>query len=436
MILRYFVKSGKIGAHTIIISACTVAPTLQLYTEKEWKRMKNYRYLIIGGGMTADAAVKGIREIDPDGSIGLVSIESDPPYDRPPLSKKLWKGKPFEIVWRGTEKQQADLHLGKRIVSLDVDKQIARDEQGEEYHGDKILLATGGTPRHLPFGGDDIIYYRTLEDYRHLLRLTKEDHEYAIIGGGFIGAEVAAALSMNGKKVTMLFPEDGICTRIFPHDLSQFLNGYYQAKGVEVLPGESITGMTESGGRRALQTKSGREVPADVVIAGIGIILNLDLAKDAGLETGNGIIVNEQLLTSHPNIYAAGDVAEFYNPHLDKRIRLEHEDNANSMGRQAGRNMAGAGEPFHYLPYFYSDLFDLGYEAVGMLDSRMTTVTDWETPFQKGIIYYVDQERVRGVLLWNVWDKVPVARQLIARPGPFIVEPGVSGRPHAWYIPY
>ena len=130
--------------------------------------MNNYKYLIIGGGMTADSAVRGIREIDPQGSIGLVSSESDPPYDRPPLSKGLWKGKPFDSIWRNTRSRHATLHLGHEIVSLNADRLVATDDQDNEYHGEKILLATGGKPRRLPFGGEDILYFRNLESYRRL----------------------------------------------------------------------------------------------------------------------------------------------------------------------------------------------------------------------------------------------------------------------------
>jgi 3-phenylpropionate/trans-cinnamate dioxygenase ferredoxin reductase subunit len=398
--------------------------------------MNSYKYLIIGGGMTADAAVTGIREIDPDGSIGLISKESDPPYNRPPLSKGLWKGKPVDSIWRKTESKHATLHLGRSIVSLNADEQTAQDDQGNDFHAERILLATGGTPRRLPFGGDEILYYRTLEDYKHLVRMTEEGQNFAVIGGGFIGAEIAAALAMNGKKVTMLFPEDGIGARIYPHELSQFLNDFYRKKGIELMPGEQVTGLSFVGGRHMMKTLSGEEVVVEGVIAGIGIELNVELAKAAGLKVGNGISVDETLVTSHPNIYAAGDVAEFFNPALGKRLRLEHEDNANSMGRQAGRNMAGASEPYHHLPYFYSDLFELGYEAVGELDSRLTTAADWAEPFQKGIVYYFREGRVSGVLLWNVWDKVPRARELIAQPGPFSAEDLTTRKAPSWKIAY
>jgi NADPH-dependent 2,4-dienoyl-CoA reductase/sulfur reductase-like enzyme len=140
------------------------------------------------------------------------------------------------------------------------------------------------------------------------------------------------------------------------------------------------------------------------------------------LEVDNGIIVDEFLRTRHPDIHAAGDVAAFYNPVLGKRIRVEHEDNANPMGRLAGRNMAGKSEPYHHLPFFYSDMFDLGYEAVGEVDSRLETFADWKRPNEEGVVYYLKNDRVRGVLLWNVWKQVEAARQLIAEPGPFTIK--------------
>src|SRR5206468_1153756 len=162
-----------------------------------------------------------------------------------------------------------------------------------------------------------------------------------------------------------------------------------------------------------------REITVDNVVAGLGIQPNIDLAKSAGLKVTDGIVVDEFLRATHPDIYAAGDVAAFLNPALSKRIRVEHEDNANTMGRHAGRNMAGKSEPYNHLPFFYSDLFELGYEAVGELDARLETVADWKTPFREGVIYYLREGRVRGVLLWNVWGQVDAARQLIAEPGPF-----------------
>jgi NADPH-dependent 2,4-dienoyl-CoA reductase/sulfur reductase-like enzyme len=154
-------------------------------------------------------------------------------------------------------------------------------------------------------------------------------------------------------------------------------------------------------------------------VAGLGIEPNTPLARAAGLEVRDGIVVDEMLRAGHPDVYAAGDVAAFRNPALGERIRVEHEDNANTMGRAAGRNMAGASEPYHHLPFFYSDLFDLGYEAVGDLDARLETFADWKQPYREGVVYYLRHGRVRGALLWNTWDQVNPARRLIAEPGPF-----------------
>ena len=395
--------------------------------------MENYKYLIIGGGMSADAAVKGTREIDPQGSIGLFSLETDPPYKRPPLTKGLWKGKSFESIWLNTESHNVAIHLEQKIVFLEAGQLVARDDQGNEFQSEKVLLATGGRPRRLAFG-EDIIYYRKLPDYRRLAAMSASGQDFAVIGAGFIGPEIAAALAMVGKKVSMVFPGKGIGARIYPQALSQFLNDFFQKKGVEILAGEKVASLTSHGKQRILKTLGGCEVIAKGIVAGLGIELNLALANAAGLQVGNGISVDENLVTSHPNIYAAGDVAEFYNPALGKRLRLEREDNAKSMGRQAGRNMTGASEPFHYLPYFYSDLFELGYEAVGELDSQLETAADWAEPFQKGIIYYFREQRVCGVLLWNVWDKVPMARELIAQPGPFKPEDLKAKNSAGWKI--
>ena len=381
--------------------------------------MKHYQYLILGGGLTGDAAVRGIRELDAKGSIGMISMEPDPPYMRPSLSKGLWKGRPIEKIWRNTQNLGVELSLGRRVIQIDPQKKTILDEQGDETRYEKILLATGGSPVHLPFGGDNIIYYRNLQDYQHLRHLSEAGERFLVIGGGFIGSEIAAALTMNSKKVVMVFPGEAIGTKIYPRELAHFLNDYYRQKGVEVVAGDTAMSVEQNGKRFTVRTRQGRNFEVDGVVAGIGIRPNVELAQQAGLRVDNGIVVDENLQTSAADIYAAGDVANFFHFGLSKRVRVEHEDNAIQMGRQAGRNMTGADEPYHHIPMFYSDLFELGYEAVGELSSTMETMTDWQEPFKKGVIYYLEEGRVRGVLLWNVWDSVPAARALLAEPGSF-----------------
>lgn len=381
--------------------------------------MSHYKYLIIGTGMTADAAARAIRKQDSHGSIGLVGTELVPPYNRPPLTKDLWKGKDLESIWLKTDDLDVTFHLGRVIQSIDTANKSISDDAGQVYSFEKLLLATGGTPRRFHFGDDRIIYFRTVQDYQRLRALTERVERFAVIGGGFIGSELAAALTMNGKQVHMIFPEGTIGSRMFPPDLGLFLNQYYRGKGVELYPQETVTGIKEDGDALLLQLQNGSPLRVDAVVAGIGIDLNVDLAEAAGLLVSDGIVVDEFLCTSHPNIYAAGDVASFYNPVLGKRMRVEHEDNARTMGKFAGRNMAGGHTPYLHQPFFYSDLFDLGYEAVGEVDSRLQTFADWQDPYRKGVIYYLEDQRVRGVLLWNVAHQLDHARKLIAEAGPF-----------------
>jgi 3-phenylpropionate/trans-cinnamate dioxygenase ferredoxin reductase component len=389
--------------------------------------MEHFKYFIVGGGMTADAAVTGIRSIDATGSIALVSAETDKPYDRPPLSKALWNGKPVESIWRKTDEQNVALFLGRTITDIRPETRIAVDSEGLYYSWDKLLLATGGSPRRLPFGDDQIIYFRTLSDYRRLRSLAEKGERIAVIGGGFIGSEIAAALAKNGKKVTMIFPGPSIANQVLPKDLSKFVFSLYQQKGVQMVAGAKVDGLEQRGNELILRTNTKQEIAVDGVVAGIGIEPNVKLAEGAGLKIGNGIVVDELLRTRAPDIYAAGDVANFKSLALGKRLRVEHEDNANTMGRLAGRNMAGASEEYKHLPMFYSDLFELGYEAVGELDSRLDTFVDWKEPNREGVIYYLQDGCVRGVLLWNVWGQVDAGRALISEPGPFRPE-NLKGR--------
>jgi 3-phenylpropionate/trans-cinnamate dioxygenase ferredoxin reductase component len=390
---------------------------------------QHYKYLIIGGGMTGDAAVRGIREADKDGSIGLISDEANPPYNRPPLSKGLWDGRPIEKIWRNTHKLGVDLPLGCHATGVDPQAKQVTTAGGDTFTYDKLLLATGGTPRRLPCdpsGGSldgGVIYFRTVDDYRRLRELADRGGHFAVIGSGFIGSEIAAALTKLGCQVTMIFPDQTIGERAYPADLARFVTDYYRQKGVTLYPGELVQAVERRGPQSdtgyLLRLKSGQEISADAVVAGLGILPNVALAQEAGLRIENGIVVDESLRTSAADIYAAGDVASFYSSALNTWRRVEHEDNANTMGRMAG--LAMAGQPVHYdhLPFFYSDLFELGYEGVGELDARLEIVADWQQPMRQGVLYYLRDGRVRGVLQWGLGGGVEEARDLIAAPGPF-----------------
>jgi 3-phenylpropionate/trans-cinnamate dioxygenase ferredoxin reductase subunit len=237
-----------------------------------------------------------------------------------------------------------------------------------------------------------------------------------VIGGGFIGSEIAASLTANGCRVTMIFPEPGIASRVLPAELSAYVTEDYRRRGVELLTQETV----KAAGAGAVTTGSGRTFEADVVVAGLGIEPATDLAEAAGIEVDNGIVVDEfGRVAGREDVFAAGDVASFPVAALGRRFRVEHEDHAKSHGRAVGANMAGANVPYDHLPFFYSDMFDLGYEAVGEVDSRLETVENWQEQNRKGIVAYVDEaRRPRGLLFWNVWDHVACGRELIRASAP------------------
>lgn len=380
----------------------------------------SYSYIIIGAGLAGVSAVQGIRERDQRGSILLLGAEKELPYDRPPLSKQLWTGdKSVEQVFLHDRAFYAnngvELRLGVEITQLDASGHAICDHTGETYRYGRLLLATGGSPRRLTIPGGDlegISYYRTLGDYRHLRAAAVQGKSALVIGGGFIGSEMAAALRMNNLAVTMLFPSSWLVSRVFPEPLGRALTEHFRAKGVDVLADDVPVSIERAGNGYAAQTRAGRDIRADLIVVGIGITPNTSLAQAAGLSTDNGVLVNEFLQSSHPDIFAAGDLACLPEAGIGRR-RSEHWDNAQAQGKHAGRNMAGAHEPFTYMPFFFSDLFEFGYEAVGVIDSRLKTFADWQEKDKTGVIYYLDGDRLRGIMMCNVWDKVDAARALI-----------------------
>jgi NADPH-dependent 2,4-dienoyl-CoA reductase/sulfur reductase-like enzyme len=380
--------------------------------------LKNYKYIIIGGGMTGWAAIKGIKENDTEGSIAVFSMENEPPYARPPLSKGLWAGMDEKKIFRPMEDLDAVLYLGTTIEKINPDKKTITTSTGEVFVYQKLLLAVGGFARHMPNAPEGIIYFRTLDDYHKLKETTIHTDNFCIIGGGFIGSELAAALTKNNKKVTMIFPEKGISAAIFPDDLSQFLAKYYQDKGVNVLTNHMVDSIEKEGDKFTVKYHNNENAQAeegtfDAVIAGIGIIPNTSLAQASGIAVENGIIVDEYLQTNLPDIYAAGDVANFIHIPLNKRMRLEHANNANEMGLVAGRNMSGEKHIYDHFPYFFSDLFDLGYEAIGETNKNLEIFEDWIEPFKEGTIFYLQDDQIRGLIFWNLWDKREQGQELI-----------------------
>lgn len=399
--------------------------------------MEHYsEYLIIGSGLAGTSAIEGIRAVDTKGSIGMVGAERDLPYDRPPLSKKLWFGKKkIEDIYLHEEsfyrESGVDLFPGIHVAALNSAEKYVIDRAGRRYRFGKLLLATGGAPRILDIPGgnlEGIYYFRTLEDYRQLRQQAEEKRSAVVIGGGFIGSELAAALNVGKLEVTMIYPSGHMGDRVFPEDLGVSIEKTYENRNIRIMKKQRPVAIERNGPAFTVHTNTGRGVTSDLVLVGIGIRPAVGLAEQAGLSTGDGILVNEYLQTSNPDIYAAGDNARFPYRALNQQMRLEHWDNALNQGKQAGRNMAGAHEPFKYMPYFFSDLFEFGYEAVGEVNSQMEIVADWQKPYDTGVLYYTRAGVVRGMMMCNVWDKIEEARDRILRKARIGEERGPGAR--------
>lgn len=379
----------------------------------------SYDYVVVGAGMAGDAAAHGIREVDPDGTILVIGREPTAPVTRPALTKKLWTDPEFAFdqVWLPTaEETGAELLLGEAVVAVDTEARTVTTDADVTVGYGALLLATSGHPRRLPGVEDSgrVIYFRTVRDYERLRDLAGGGRHVVVVGGGYIGTELAAALVQNGTRVTLVFTQDVLTGSTFPAALARKVERRYADAGVTLLRGARVSS-TESGPDGVVVTlDDGRTLEADGVVVGAGLEIETDLARAAGLEVDDGVVVDDRLRTSDPHVWAAGDVAQYPDRLLGRR-RVEHVDNATTMGRQAGRNLAGADEPYDHTPFFYSDLFELGYEAVGRLDASLETVEDWHgDDLGAGVVYYLDGGRVAGVLLWDVWDATDRAREVIA----------------------
>lgn len=377
--------------------------------------MRNYKYLIIGGGMSGDMAVRGIREVDETGSIGMITTEPYGPYDRPPLSKGLWSGdQDLSDIDRETVDLGVDIFTNTEATALNRESRTVATATAGEFSYEKLLLAMGGTTRTLAQGADGIFYYRTREDFEALRAATETPKTIGVIGGGYIGSELAASLQTQGHSVQMIFPDATLLGRIFPKDIGNFLNEEFSRRGIEIFAEHFVDQVVKTAQGYQIRTTNGATFDVDVVVAGLGIIPNTQLAENAGLEVSNGIHVNEFLQTSDPNIYAAGDIANIYCEPLGVRRRVEHEQAANRSGKYAGLAMAGQAKSIAtFIPMFYSDAFDISWEGVGETSNDLDIVQNWEEPFKKGAIYFLRDGQDRGAIMWNTWGKLKGVRQLI-----------------------
>ena len=335
-------------------------------------------YLIIGGGLAGAMAAEAIRARGAGGRVVILTDDHERPYHRPPLSKEYLRGdqERKEVFVHAPEwhnEQGVELMMTTRATSLDPKLHRVTLEDGRTLEYKKLLLATGGTPRQLEIPGaklEGIHYLRWLDDSDAIRGAAAKAKHAAVIGGSFIGVEVAAALVTYKVDTTVIVKGKTIWDKFMPEDLAMFFQQTLADHGVKFLTeDEAVRILPQSGQMRAgmVATKKGHTVGGDLIVAGVGINLNRDLVDAAGLKTDKktqGVAVNEYLQTSDPDIYAAGDIAAFPDPVFGTR-RVEHWDTALSQGQTAGANMAGAHEPYDHVQYFFSDLFDLGIEVLG-----------------------------------------------------------------------
>ena len=339
------------------------------------------QYLLVGGGLASACAAASIREHDPEGSIAIVSGEAYLPYHRPPLSKGyLIEGdwEPADVYHEDEdwfEEQNVTIHSGVRATGLDLDGRIATLSSGETVDYEKLLLATGAELIRLDVSGSDLegLYYlRTIPDTEALIKASASGQRAVVVGGGFIGLELASAFQQRGLEVTLVYMEDRMWERMLSPEISGWLEDYYRSKGIALMGGSQVAEFRGAGKVDTVVLKSGEELAADMVALGIGVRPDLTLVKGTPLEGEDGIPVNEYLEADVKGVYAAGDIAWYQDSIFDKRRRVEHFETAKGQGEGevAGANMAGEGRPYREVPYFFSDLFDLEFEFVGDFDLR------------------------------------------------------------------
>jgi NADPH-dependent 2,4-dienoyl-CoA reductase/sulfur reductase-like enzyme len=379
------------------------------------------RYCIVGGGAAAAAAIEGIRAHDKTGDILMLSRENHRPYRRPLLTKELLLGTatldrlPLHPDEWYTE-QKVDVRLRHEVIEVDTESGRLWDERGETIEFGDLLLATGCRPRRLHAEGAEtssVRYFRDLEDYLDLeSRLDRVQH-ITMVGGGFTSIEMSAALRARGKEITLVVPDEYPLHRLLPRDLGGPLLDYLREMGVETVSGDTLVKIEEMNGLVHARTLLGNEIDTQLVLVDQGGEPLADLAEAAGIAIDDGIVVDEFGRSSSPHVWAAGDVAEYPCLALNVIMRVEGSDHAEQHGRAVGANMAGANEPYTHLPLKWFRVGDLQFEGVGELWARLATEIVWMQPGREGVVFYLRDDVIRGVLLINLPERLEWARGLI-----------------------
>jgi NADPH-dependent 2,4-dienoyl-CoA reductase/sulfur reductase-like enzyme len=376
--------------------------------------MTSSKYIVLGGGMVAGYAAKELVSRGlASGELLILSADDALPYERPPLSKGFLSGKENEagILINNSDwyrKQGIDVRLKTVIDSVDLKKKQLRATSGETFEFETLLIATGARARKFDRPGSDlpnVFYLRSIDDSRKI-RASAETCKHAVIlGGGFIGMEVASVLAQKNIETTLIIREDRVWSHVFTPPMSDFFEHYYTSRGVQLLKREGVIRLEGKDRVRSVVLSSGREIPCDMVVVGIGATPVTELFTNSGLAIDNGITVNEYLETNQSGIFAAGDVANYPDLIFDKRRRVEHWDNAVTQGQYWAALIRGDRKPFSHVPYFFSDIFDLSYELWGDSDGATQTVARGDLNTSSFSVWWLKQGRVVSVFAMNRPDE-------------------------------
>jgi NADPH-dependent 2,4-dienoyl-CoA reductase/sulfur reductase-like enzyme len=386
--------------------------------------MSNPSFVVVGGGLAAGKAVEELREAGFDGDIVLFSSEPHRPYERPPLSKGYLMGNdPLDSAFlqppEWYDDQRVDLRLGTTVTGIDRDAHEVVTDTGRQHY-DKLLLATGSSPRHLAMAdhsGAPVAYLRTIEDSQRLKQAFADHRRLVVIGGGWIGLEVAAAAREAGCEVTVLETLDLPLLRVLGPEVAQVFADLHREHGVDLRTGIQITTIDGDDRHVVVRLADGSTAEGDLLLVGIGVGANDGLARAAGLETDNGVRVDATLASSDPDVFAAGDLANADHPTLGRRLRVEHWDNAIEQGKVAARNMLGQGVPYDRMPYFYTDQYDLGCEYIGNVgpDGYDEVVLRGDVDKRVFTAFWLQGGQVLAGMQVNDWDATDAVRALVGR---------------------
>jgi 3-phenylpropionate/trans-cinnamate dioxygenase ferredoxin reductase subunit len=386
-------------------------------------------YVIVGASLAGAKAAEALRDAGFEGRVVLVGEEPDRPYERPPLSKEILLGKAdrekaFVHPETWYVEHQVELRLGTEATAIDRKGKVVALSDGDHLHYDKLLLATGSSPRtldvpHADLGG--IHYLRRVGQSEHLRDAFGSGGRIVVVGAGWIGLEVTAAARRHGVDVTVIEPQPTPLYAVLGEEVGAVFGQLHRDHGVDLRTSTGVEGFEGSGGRvTGVRTSTGDVVEADLVVVGVGIRPNVELAEVAGLDVDNGVLVDELLQTSDPSIWAAGDVANAVNPLLGTRVRVEHWANADGQGKAAGRSMAGRGEPYAKLPYFFTDQYDLSMEYHGFVsprddEFRADRVVLRGTPSENEgwLAFWLAGRRVLAGMNVNDWDSADGIKKLV-----------------------